>query len=292
MTDDKQVNKGAPDTDNGDEIRQRFAAIARLPDADIPLDEAALLIAAEAETDTVLDVGHYLSELDKLAERFRADHRFNTSMGVPISGLVNFIHDDLGFSGNVIDYYDPANSYLHRVIDYKHGIPITLAVVHIAIGRRLGIAVNGISFPGHFLVQYGGVQGTIVDPFSGRELSRADCQTLLRQIAGPRATLNDSYFSAASPRDILIRMLDNLKQIFWQGKHWDESKACIDRQLLLLPEREEFSVQLGAVYEMQGNTLMAQHTYVTVLQETADQKLRELASKRLLALEASTSTVH
>ena len=273
-----------------DEIRNRFARLAAQPDADIRLDEAALLIAAEAEQD--ISVEHYLSELDDLAGRFKSDDRFHTNLGIPVSALVNYIHDDLGFSGNVIDYYDPANSYLNRVIDYKHGIPISLALVHIAIGSRLGIPVSGISFPGNFLVQYGGSSGTIVDPFSGRELSRADCQTMLRQIAGPRATLKEEYFRPASPRDVLIRMLDNLKQIFWRQKSWEESKACIDRQLLLFPERDEFNVQLGAVYEMQGNITLAQYTYTQVLQGASDDQLKQLASKRLLALVSDSKTIH
>ena len=273
-----------------DDIRNRFARLAAQRDADIRLDEAALLIAAEAEQD--ISVEHYLSELDDLAVRFKSDDRFHTHLGIPVSALVNYIHDDLGFSGNVTDYYDPANSYLNRVIDYKHGIPISLALVHIAIGSRLGIPVSGISFPGNFLVQYGGRSGTIVDPFSGRELSRSDCQNMLRQIAGPRATLKEEYFSPASPRDVLIRMLDNLKQIFWRQKSWEESKACIDRQLLLFPERDEFNVQLGAVYEMQGNITLAQYTYTQVLQSASDDQLKKLASKRLLALVSDSKTIH
>ena len=272
------------------DIRNRFAQLAARPDADIRLDEAALLIAAESEQD--ISVEHYLSELDNLAARFKSEDRFHTGLDIPVSALVNYIHDELGFSGNITDYYDPANSYLSRVIDYKHGIPITLALVHIAIGTRLDIQVSGISFPGHFLVQYGGSTGTIIDPFSGRQLSRTDCQNLLSQIAGPSATLKEEYFSPASPRDVLIRMLDNLKQIFWRQKSWDESKACIERQLLLFPERDEFNVQLGAVHEMQGNTALAQYTYTQVLQGASDDQLKELASKRLLALVSDSKTVH
>ncbi len=273
-----------------DDIRSRFTELASRPDEELPLDEAALLIAAEAEPS--LNVDDYLHRLDALAAQFRADTRFDTSLGIPVSGLINYIHEDLEFSGNVSDYYDPANSYLNRVLDNRQGIPITLALIHIAIGSRLDIPVSGISFPGHFLVQYGHDPSTIVDPFSGRQLSRADCQNLLRQMAGARATLKEEYFNQANPREILIRMLDNLKQIFWRHKAWDESKACIDRQLLLLPDNVEFNVQLGAVYEMQGNVGLAQHTYTEVLHNTVDDQVREMASKRLLALESTTRTVH
>ena len=268
------------------DIRQRFAAIAALPDDAIKLDEAALLIAAEA--DEAISVHHYLGELDRLADSFGSDTRYHDG----IASLASFIHEDAGFSGNVTDYYDPANSYLNRVIDIRQGIPITLAMIHIAIATRLDIPVIGISFPGHFLLQYGGLSNVIVDPFSGRELSRADCQNMLKQIAGARATLRDEYFEPASNRAILIRILDNLKQIFWRRKSWKESKACIDRQLLLLPQRVEFSIQLGAVYEMQGNTLLAQHTYTSVLTETSDERLRQLAGQRLLGMASKAKTLH
>ncbi|MBO6656676.1 MAG: transglutaminase family protein [Pseudomonadales bacterium] len=278
------------ESDRQSKIRARFTEIAALPDDDIPLDEAALLIAAEAEED--IDVDHYLGELDKLAIAFKQDQRFKTDFGVPIPTLLTYIHSELGFSGNINEYYDPANSYLNRVIDYRTGIPISLALIHIAIGNRLHIPVGGISFPGHFLVRYGGHNSAIVDPFSGRELSKADCQTLLRQIAGPKATLRDEYFNPASPRDVLIRMLDNLKQIFWRERSWDQSKACIDRQLLLFPDQEEFNIQLGAVYEMQGNTSLAQYTYTEVLRGASDDQVRDLASKRLLALESRSKTIH
>ena len=270
-----------------EDIRQRFAAIAALPDDEIRLDEAALLIAAEAENDFTVE--HYLRELDDYAHGFQS---LREGYGVPVTSLINYIHNELGFTGNISDYYDPMNSYLNCVMENRHGIPISLALIHLAIGSRLEIPVWGISFPGHFLVRYGGTTGAIVDPFSGRELSRADCQTLLRQVVGQRATLKDEYFTSAGPRDILIRMLDNLKQIFWQARNWKESKACIDRQLLLLPDREEFTVQLGGVYEMQGNTPLAQHTYTQVLQAATDEKIRELASKRLLALEGPPPVVH
>lgn len=269
------------------DIRSRFAEIAALPDEDIPLDEAALLIAAEADED--LEVDKYLKQLDALADAFRLDR---TDLGVPVTALLHYIHEELGFGGNLNNYYDPANSYLNRVIDHRVGIPISLALIHIAFGQRLEIPVVGISFPGHFLLRYGGENGAIVDPFSGRELSRADCQNLLRQIAGPRATLREEYFNPATSRDVLIRMLDNLKQIFWREKSWDQSKACIDRQILLFPDQEEFNIQLGAVYEMQGNISLAQHTYTEVLRGAADDQVRELASKRLLALESQSKTIH
>jgi regulator of sirC expression with transglutaminase-like and TPR domain len=272
------------------DYRLKFAEIACLPDEQIKLDEAALLIAAETEDD--INVALYLQALDELAHKFQRGFDTSTGLGVSVNRLIDFIHIDEGFSGNVKNYYDPANSYLNRVIDTRYGVPISLALVHTALGSRLDIPVRGINFPGHFLVRYGDERHVIVDPFSGRILSKPDCSTLLRQIAGPKAILQEEYFEAASNKDILIRILDNLKQIFWRKKSWDESKACIDRQLLLLPDRAEFNIQLGAVHEMQGNRILAQNVYIGVLQQSSSEQLRGVASKRLLALESKPTTIH
>ncbi len=270
--------------------RTRFAALAALPDDEISLDEAALLIAAETEDN--IETAIYLEALDLLADKFERNFDARSGLGISANSLIDFIHNEEGFSGNIKDYYDPGNSYLHRVIDTRYGIPITLALVHIALGSRLGISVCGINFPGHFLVRYGSERHVIVDPFSGRILSKPDCSNLLRQIAGPKAILQDDYFEKASNKDVLIRILDNLKQIFWRKKLWDESKACIDRQLMLLPNRAEFSIQLGAVHEMQGHITLARLTYLGVLQDTENENLRGMAGKRLLALESKPAIFH
>jgi regulator of sirC expression with transglutaminase-like and TPR domain len=273
-----------------EDIRARFSELAALPDDEIRLDEAALLIAAETDED--VDTGNYLKELNQIASRFENAFDRTTSLGVSVSSLNDFIHKEEGFTGNVRTYYSPENSYLNRVIDTRYGIPISLALIHIAIGARLDVPVGGINFPGHFLVRYGTDKHLIVDPFTGRFLSEADCGTLLKQIAGPRARIQPHYFELADNKAILLRILDNLKQIFWRNQSWDESEKCIERQLLLRPDQDEFSVQLGAVYEMQGRVVLARHTYTNVLQACEDDQLKTLASKRLLALETSTPTVH
>jgi regulator of sirC expression with transglutaminase-like and TPR domain len=272
------------------EIRSRFESLAARPDNEIRLDEAALLIAAE--TDDGVSIDAYLDKLDVLARRFENNFDPGISLGIPVSGLSDFIHAEEGFAGNVRNYDDPRNSYLNRVIDTRQGIPITLALIHIGIGQRLALPVGGINFPGHFLVRYGNEKQLIVDPFSGRILSEPDCATLLRQIAGSHTKIKPEYFELASNRDVLIRILDNLKRIFWRKKAWEDSKACIERQLLLRPEHNEFAVQLGAVYEMQGNVTLARHTYTNVLLACRDEQLRNLASQRLLALETKAPIIH
>ena len=134
--------------------------------------------------------------------------------------------------------------------------------------------------------------GGIGPAFTGRILSEPDCGTLLKQIAGPKAIMQQDYFDIAENKDILVRILDNLKQIFWREKSWEQSKSCIERLILLRPNHDEFSVQLGAVFEMQGDLPMAQYTYTTVLQQSENEQLRKLASKRLLAMQGSSPTIH
>lgn len=274
---------------NQENTRARFTAIAQSKDEDIRLDEAALVIAAE--TDEAVDIEAALHLLDQLAQRFEDSLEGNSGFGISVSRLIEFIHNIEGFSGNVRDYYDPSNSYLNRVLSNKVGIPITLAIVHISLGQRLEVPVHGVNFPGHFLVKYGNENRLLIDPFSGRILSEPDCGTLLKQIAGPKATLRPHYFDVATNKDILLRILDNLKQIFWRKKLWEESRKCIERQQLLRPTQDEYTVQLGAVFEMQGNLNLAQMTYAGVVQDSEDNQARELASKRLLAL-GSNRTVH
>lgn len=273
-----------------EEARARFTDIAGLPDENIHLDEAALLIAAEKQTD--LDIKHYLTTLGNFAIKFEQIQDMTLSPVALVNSLIQFIHVAEAFNGNATNYYDPENSYLNRVLDTRHGIPITLALIHISIGSRIGIPVHGISFPGHFLVCYELEKGIIVDPFSGRILSKPDCATLLKQLAGPNAELRDEYFARAGNKEVLIRILDNLKNIFWQTKSWEDSKDCIDRQLLLLPNRLDFNFQLGVVYEMQGNVPLAQQTYIQVLQASEDDKLRQVVSRRLLSLESRGRILH
>ena len=107
-----------------------------------------------------------------------------------------------------------------------------------------------------------------------------------------KAVLQPHYFDVASNKDILTRILENLKLIFWERKSWINSKACIERQILLRPDQEEFSLQLGSVYERQGKLSLAQLTYTNLLQKSLDQNLKKLVSRQLLAMQGSNPTIH
>ena len=270
------------------ETKERLSEIANLQDEEIILDEASLLIAAAMQDD--VDIPHYLSLMANLADKFERTQ--NAASGISVNRVLEFIHGTENFTGNAPDYYDPENSYLNRVIDTKQGIPISLALIHISLGARLGIPVHGINFPKHFLVSYGSDNPIIVDPFAGRILSKPDCATLLKQIFGGKVSLREEFFAPATSRDILIRLLNNLKEIFWRKKSWRETKTCIELQLLLLPNDAGCNVQLGAVYEMQGNVHLAKYTYTEVLQASDDEDMRQTAVQRLLALESKAKTLH
>jgi len=271
-------------------IRDKFAALSKFADHDIKLDEAALLISAENEPE--LDIPFFLQRLDTMAIKFETLINDTSELGVSGTGLTQFIHQNEGFSGNTDDYYNPRNSFLNKVLENKRGIPITLALIHICLGKRVGIQVDGMNFPGRFLVKYDNSPSTIVDPFSGRVLSPADCNTLLKQISGPKEVIKEHYFNTASNKDILVRMLDNLKQIYWQAKSWQESLSCIERQILLKPDNQSYIVQLGVVYEMQGMFQKAKEIYTDLLQKTTDEKVKELTGNRLINMQGSGKTIH
>src|SRR5262245_30254210 len=123
--------------------------IAERPEQDIELAEAALAIAAEEYRG--LDIPHYLARIDEMAGALRQRLRRDIGVTDTIIALNHYLFEELGFAGNAADYYDPRNSYLNDVLDRKLGIPITLSIVYMEVGQRVGLALRGVSFPGHFL---------------------------------------------------------------------------------------------------------------------------------------------
>lgn len=182
----------------------RFAELVRGPDASIPLDEVALSIAAHAHPD--VDVAKNLALLDELAEGCPAP---------TLDALIAYLFQSGRFSGNTADYYDPRNSFLHEVLDRRVGIPITLSVVALEVGRRIGVPLAGVGLPGHFLLRDKVDDTVFVDPFHrGRFLNAADCQKLHSALAGDAGRWDPSYLDAVSRRSIVLRLLNNLKAIY------------------------------------------------------------------------------
>jgi regulator of sirC expression with transglutaminase-like and TPR domain len=222
-----------------------FAHVVDRPDAEIELDVAALILG-DWEYDHI-DVAHYVGVLDELAESAAArlegaEHHSHA----PIRAINRTLFADCGFRGNDEDYYDPRNSFLHEVLDRRLGIPITLSVLYLEVGRRLGIAVHGVSFPGHFLVRYDGSDGTIVlDPFRlGMSLDTGELERLLHQAVGPDTKLEPTLLLPVTKRQILTRMLTNLAGIY--GKTGDvlRSIEILERMLVLDPDNEKIEREI------------------------------------------------
>ena len=227
-----------------------FAHVVARPDAQIDLAQAALLIAETEHPE--LDSARYVRTLDRLGEqaaRAIIDAIEEPPFGAleaadggrPVECLLRFLYEEAGFQGNTVDYYDPRNSFLNHVIDRRMGIPITLAVVMMEVGKRAGIEVQGVSFPGHFLARVEGVRGpTFIDPFDGRALTREDLRSLYARVSGERHKRDPDtrLLEAASKKQILVRILNNLRGIYAAQGDLERLRGVLERMDVLAPSEE------------------------------------------------------
>jgi regulator of sirC expression with transglutaminase-like and TPR domain len=173
--------------------------------------------------------------------------------------LNEFMFEELGYCGNTADYYDPRNSYLNDVMDRRTGIPISLSVLYLAIGRRVGLPLEGVSFPGHFLVRLRLRAGVLIlDPFTGgAPLSEAELRQRLQRVIPPGITENvpvsdlplDQFVEAATNRQILARMLRNLKAIYRERDKPERELEVLNRMLLVAPDSSADLRERGVVYQ-------------------------------------------
>ncbi len=205
------------------------------------LDEGALAIAAGA--DPSLQPGRWLAELDRLAEGIDS-----------FDGLTRRLFVQEGFGGNGRNYYDPRNSLLHQVLARRIGLPITLSVVCLEVGRRVGIALEGVAMPGHFLVRHAGTN-RYVDAFGGGELlDLAGCETRFRRSTGMQLPFGEHLLPTATPPAILARILENLRGVYRRGRPADLDWVL--RMRLVLPGAGvEEVLELGAAMGRQGKWL-------------------------------------
>jgi regulator of sirC expression with transglutaminase-like and TPR domain len=236
---------------------EAFAELLRRDDAKIDLARACLMIAEDAYPG--LDVEQYLAELERLAMRLRASLPQSYGADERVMALNQFLFDDLGYYGNTENYYDPRNSYLNEVMDRKTGIPITLAILYMELGRRVGLPLEGVSFPGHFLVRLRLRRGTLVlDPFSGGvPQSEDELRQRLKRVIPEGATGGipvaelplDQFLEPASKRQILARVLRNLKGIYRQADEPERLLAVLNRILVLNPQARAELRDRGLLYQ-------------------------------------------
>lgn len=222
----------------GQEIRHSFTQEVAQPENAIQLERAALLIAAEEEAHARVDINECLSQIDNWGELARERISSSANGETQVEVFNRFIFEELGFAGNELDYYDPRNSYLHQVMKRRTGIPITLSIIYMAIARRAGLEVVGVGLPGHFIVRAtapDSLDHTLVDPFHGTTLEREDCQERLDEIYSGEVRLSDEHLRAARTREILVRLLTNLKTIYAGAKLYRRALSVVERILILTP---------------------------------------------------------
>jgi regulator of sirC expression with transglutaminase-like and TPR domain len=234
-----------------------FAQLLGGDDSRIDLARACLMIAQDAYPG--LDVDRYLGEIERMAIRLRARMPRANAAEEKVVALNQFLFDDLGYWGNTGDYYDPRNSYLNEVIDRKTGTPISLSILYMELGRRIGLPLEGVSFPGHFLVRLRLRGGTLVlDPFAGgvpqseTEL-RERLQRVISEGAAGGVALGelplDQFLEPASNRQILARVLRNLKGIYREKDKPERMLEVLNRMLVVAPDASSELRDRGYVYQ-------------------------------------------
>ena len=220
-----------------------FAALIARDDARIDLARACLMIAQDAYPGLAVD--RYMGEIERMAIRLRGRLPQAGGGEERVVALNQFLYEDLGFWGNTEDYYDPRNSYLNEVIDRKTGIPITMSILYMELGRRIGLPIEGVSFPGHFLVRLklrGGM--LVIDPFSGgAPQSEEELRSRVKRVIPdgvaddlPAAELPlDQFLEPATNRQILSRLLRNLKGIYRESEP-ERMLDVLNRMLLVTPD--------------------------------------------------------
>jgi regulator of sirC expression with transglutaminase-like and TPR domain len=249
--------------------RERFAQLVSNVHEDFDLAEAALLIAQDGQPDT--DVMATLHRFDELAATVRARLPENPDTATRITQLNEVLFHEEKLSGNTTDYYDPRNSFLNEVLQRKTGIPITLSVIYIEVGRRVGLPLVGVGFPGHFLVKCESPDGEIVlDPFhGGMRLSREQLEQKLREMYGdgnPFLAQIPQLLTPASKREILIRMLRNLKGVYLHQQNFTRAVQTMDWILLADPTLATEVRDRGAVQQRLGSLQAAARDFKQYLQ--------------------------
>ena len=257
----------------------------------IPLFEAALSIAQDHYPS--LDLNTCMLEIDKFAARLRRRLPADIAQIPKLRLLNNFFYQELGFAGNLNDYYNPDNSYLHKVLSTRRGIPISLAVIYMELASQIGLDVKGISFPGHFLMKLSVKSGDIIlDPFNGASLSREDLEQLLEPYfihgRSPEDPPLASYLANASSHMILVRMLRNLKALFAEHPHWRQFLSVQQRLVILLPDEIAERRDRGLAYANLDCPQAALQDIEAYLAECPQASDAELLRRRLPDLRAAS----
>ncbi|WP_291011502.1 tetratricopeptide repeat protein [Hydrogenophaga sp.] len=265
-----------------------FAALVGEDDS-LPLLEAAAAIAQDEYPE--LDVQQVLGDVDQLLARVKRRSAEATGPMQRLRVLNQFFFRDMGFGGNVNNYYDPDNSYVNVLLKTRRAIPITLAVLWLELAQGLGLKARGVNFPGHFMVKVNLPNGQVViDPFTGQSLSREDLSERLEPYKRRNGLVDDFdvpvglYLQAAGPREILARMLRNLKEVHRTQEDWLRLIAVQDRLLILLPDAWVEYRDRGLAWAEMGDNRLAVSDLEIYVAQTDDALDRDAIEQRLLEL--------
>lgn len=270
-----------------------FASLVQDDDG-LPLLEAAAAIAQDEYPD--LDVQEVLGDVDQLLARLRRRCLDHDEPLERLRTLNQFFFQDLGFGGNVNNYYDPDNSYLNVLLRTRRGIPISLAVVWLELAQGLGLRARGVGFPGHFMVKVNLPNGQVViDPFTGQSLSREELSERLEPYRRRHGLVDDFdvpvglYLQGMPSRDILARMLRNLKEIHQSQKDWLRLIAVQDRLLILLPDAWIEYRDRGLAWAEMGDARLAVADLEVYIAQADDGGDREAMAQRVNELRREPS---
>ncbi|MBI4164671.1 MAG: transglutaminase family protein [Acidobacteria bacterium] len=255
-----------------------FAKLMESDDEEINLAEAALLIARTEYPE--LDLSLQLSRLDRMAREVPTDPE-GSGLGNVVS-LNEYLFEREKFAGNEDEYDDPRNSFLNDVLDRKKGIPITLSLIYMELARRRGLPVSGVGFPGHFLVKYATGSGEIIiDPYNkGAVLTRKDCEERLKKNFGEDAEFRPEFLAAATTKQILSRMLNNLKGSYFRRRNFLRVLRMIEMGQAIDPGSREGLRDRGMVYLLMGRYAEARADLMAcaALSPPDDPNLKEIKS--------------
>lgn len=229
------------------EDHREFAALMERPDDEVDLAEAALLVARDAYPE--LAVADYLGRLDEMAVEATGGLAPDADLDTRLVALVTW-YTAAGFRGNLADYYDPRNSYLNEVMDRRLGIPITLALVLIEMGRRVGVPLTPVGLPGHVVLGWVGPGEPFwLDPFRPQtRMTEADCQRRVEEVYGRSLTWDPQWLAPLTPRPFLLRLLNNLRGVYLARGEPGRVLPVLEKMLLLTPDELSLMREIGILY--------------------------------------------
>lgn len=260
-------------------------------DEQLPLLEAAASLGQDVLPE--LDVQAVLDQVDTLGQRLLARLPKDAGPLHRLRSLNRYFFEELGFAGNVNDYHSPDNSYVHRVLETRRGIPITLAVLYIELATQIGLTARGISFPGHFLVKLKLPAGeAVLDPFTGHSLSRDSLEERLEPYRRQQGLVGEFevplglFLQPATGREILARMLGNLKRLHWEQQAWAALLPVQQRLVRLLPQAWDERRDRGLVLAELGQADAASEDLCSYLAHASAAADAEAIQRKVLGLQA------